>query len=160
MPSGARRRATGLSEGWTERQSLFWRAVGASVSVAGSRRGGIIDTILTVRIRTAENTAKQRGGSLATAREIQARFAASLEADGWAVEWEAPVEYLHHYMDNGRSPELRNGRIGLVASRDGRTIAYELDWDDPRRKSREKLACFERDEAWIVCKLNRRVRVK
>lgn len=47
------------------------------------------------------------------------------------MEWEVSVEYLHHYMDIRRSPELRNGRIDLVATRDGRTIAYELDWDYP-----------------------------
>ncbi|ALS63132.1 hypothetical protein AT302_08105 [Pandoraea norimbergensis] len=63
-------------------------------------------------------------------------------------------------MDDERSPSYRNGRIDLVATRDGRTIAYELDWDYPRRKSREKLKAFECDEAWIICKLDRRVRVK
>ena len=97
---------------------------------------------------------------MATAREIQASFAASLEADGWTVEWEVSVEYLHHYMDAERLPELRNGRVDLLAKRDGRVVAYELDWDYPRRKSREKLACIQCDEAWIVCKLNRRIRVK
>jgi hypothetical protein len=91
---------------------------------------------------------------------MQGRFAATLEADGWTVEWEVPVEYLHHYMDARRSPDVRDGRIDLVATRDGRTIAYELDWDYPRRKSREKLMAFECDEGWIVCKLDRRVRVK
>jgi hypothetical protein len=35
---------------------------------------------------------------LSTAREIQGRFAASLEAEGWGVEWEVPVEYLHHFI--------------------------------------------------------------
>lgn len=97
---------------------------------------------------------------MGTAREIQARFAAALEKAGWSVEWEVFVEYVHHYMDDERSPSYRNGRIDLVATRDGRTIAYELDWDYPRRKSREKLKAFECDEAWIICKLDRRVRVK
>lgn len=97
---------------------------------------------------------------MATAREIQATFAAALEADGWTVEREVPVQYLHHYMDISRAPELRNGRVDLMAKRDGRIIAYELDWDYPRRKSREKLARIQCDEAWIVCRLNRRIRVK
>lgn len=116
--------------------------------------------VSTRKTNSLENIENAEGDSLATAREIQARFAASLEADGWTVEWEVPVAYLHHYMDNGRPPALRNGRIDLVATRDGRTVAYELDWDYPRRKSREKLAGFECDEAWVICKLNRRVRVK
>jgi hypothetical protein len=94
------------------------------------------------------------------AREFQAHFAARLESQGWTVLWEVAVEYLHEYFDPERLPERRIGRIDLVATKDGYTVAYELDAYHPRPKSIAKLMAYASNEAWVVCRTGERVRIK
>jgi len=70
------------------------------------------------------------------ARSTQVRVMNALSRDGWKVRWEKPVKS----RGDGHS-----GRIDIIAVKDGKTVAIEVDRNCPRQKSIAKLNCGD----WI-----------
>lgn len=82
------------------------------------------------------------------------RFVAKLQRQGWTVRTEVPQSYVN---DRGRTVE---GRIDVVAQKNERTVAYELDRAGAREKSIVKLRAYRvATEAYVVCRNGRALRV-
>lgn len=82
------------------------------------------------------------------------RFVDKLQRQGWTVRTEVPQSYVN---DRGRTVE---GRIDVVAQKNERTVAYELDRAGAREKSIVKLRAYRAaTEAYVVCRNGRALRV-
>lgn len=76
------------------------------------------------------------------ARDFHGEVEAMLRVEGgWSVRREVVVQ------DRG---DGRRGKIDLVATKDGRTVAIELDCRSPRAKSLRKLEAFNAHERIVI----------
>lgn len=76
------------------------------------------------------------------AHRFQLLWARRLKRRNWRVSWEVPVQVQKD----------RRGFIDLVVTNDRWTVAVELDNVAPREKSIRKLALFQCDRAYVVCR--------
>lgn len=84
------------------------------------------------------------------AHRFQLLWSRRLKRRNWRVTWEVPVQVQKD----------RGGFIDLVVTNARWTVAVELDNVAPRKKSIHKLALFECDRAYVVCRSGVILRVK